>query len=152
MKTERRRQSIFSFNLRDCYDLVFSDPVFYDENIARIEYAIHQAVEDTKIQKKKNRADVRLAGTAITGGAIAGATAATLSVGGIAAVTFPLIFPAVGIATALVGGTVASKGKKASKKADDKEKIKRASSKIVHSDWLCEAFDEVRGNEDECEE
>lgn len=141
-----------NLNLRDCYDLVFSDPDFYDENITRIEYAMHQAVEDTKIQKKKNRAEAKLAGAAISGSAIAGTTAATLGVGGIASVTFPLMFPAVGIAAALVGGAVAAKGKKTSKKEDDKAKSKRASSKIVHSDWLCEAFDEIQENNADDEE
>ena len=86
---------------------------------------MHQAVEDTKIQKKKNRAEAKLAGAAISGSAIAGTTAATLGVGGIASVTFPLMFPAVGIAAALVGGAVAAKGKKTSRKEDDKAKSKK---------------------------
>lgn len=30
-----------NLNLRDCYDLVFSDPDFYEENLIRIEYAMH---------------------------------------------------------------------------------------------------------------
>lgn len=134
-----------NLNLRDCYDLVFSDPDFYEENLIRIEYAMHQAVEDTKIQKKKNRAEAKLTGSTLAGGTMAGTTAATLGVGGIAAATFPLMFPAVGI-TALVGGAVASSKGKSKKKELGKEKSKRASSKIVHSDWLCEAFDEIQEN------
>lgn len=134
-----------NLNLRDCYDLVFSDLDFYEKNLIRIEYAMHQAVEDTKIQKKKNRAAAKITGTALAGGTMAGTTAATLGVGGIAAATFPLMFPAAGIAVLVGGAVVASKGK--SKKAEfDKVKNKRASNKIVHSDWRCEAFDEIQEN------
>ena len=135
-----------NLNLRDCYDLVFSDPDFYEENIIRIEYAMHQAVEDTKIQKKKNRAKVKNTGTALVEGTIAGTTAATLGVGGIAAATFPLMFPVVGIAAALVGGAVVSTKGKSRKEDLAKTENKRASSQIVHSDWLCEAFNEMSEN------
>ena len=135
-----------NLNLRDCYDLVFSEPDFYEENITRIEYAMHQAVEDTKIQKKKNRVEAKLVGAAISGATMAGTTAATLGVGGIAAATFPLMFPAVGIAAALVGGAVASSKGKNKKEEITKVKSKRASSRIVHSKWLCEAFDAMQEN------
>lgn len=135
-----------NLNLRDCYDLVFSDPDFYEENITRIEYAMHQAVEDTKIQKKKNRAEAKITGAALTGGTMAGATAATLGVGGIAAATFPLMFPTVGIAAALVGGAMISTKGKNNKEEMAKAKNKRASGRIVHSDWLCEAFDSMQEN------
>ncbi|MDO4452718.1 MAG: hypothetical protein Q4B89_07875 [Lachnospiraceae bacterium] len=131
-----------NLNLRDCYDLIFSDLDFYEKNLARIEYAMHQAVEDTKIQKKKNKAEAKISGTSFATGTMAGTTAATLGVGGIAAATFPLMFPAAGIAALVGGAVVASKGKK--KKSElDKVKNKRASNKIVHSDWRCEAFDEI---------
>ncbi len=137
-----------NINLRDCYDLVFSDPEFYKKNIDRIEYAMYQAVEDTKTQKKRSKAEAKktLNEERTTGDAVAslqkaarqnvmlaaGATAATKSIGGIAAATFPMMFAAVSLAAA---GAIKAKQKK------EQEKVKRASHNVRHPDWMNEAFD-----------
>lgn len=138
-----------NINLRDCYDLVFSDPKFYEENKARIEYALYQAVEDTKIQKRKNRAEAKKANShktgvvgavtgAITGASatLAGTTAATIGIGGIAAATFPLLFP---VGAVITGMALASS--KSKKKSDPG--VTRESSKINYTEWMRVAFESV---------
>lgn len=132
-----------NLNLRDCYDLVFSDVEFYEENKARIEYAMHQAVEDTKIQKRKNRAEAKKKNSEkafVTASSLAGTTAATLGIGGVAAATFPLMFSAVGVAVALGAANIK---KNAKKQEENISKSERASSMIHHTDWLSEVFDAV---------
>ena len=138
-----------NINLRDCYDLVFSDVDFYKKNKDRIEYALYQMVEDTKVYKRKKRADIKkalqtggmvegfIAGGAVTGSAaaLAGATATTAAIGGIAAATFPVMF-AVG---AVIGGkALATKEKKKNLGSKDNN---RASARIEHSSWMREAFE-----------
>ena len=44
-----------NINLHDCYNLVFCEPNFYEENIERIELAIYWILEDVKLYKKQNR-------------------------------------------------------------------------------------------------
>lgn len=159
-----------NINLRDCYDLVFSEPSFYIENRNRIDFAIQKAVEDTKLYKQKIRAEIKkekrkirnmesagtagvIAGsamgammsTSVTTGALslAGATSTTLAVGGIAAATFPMIFPLVGIAAATAGTIIHSQGrpKDGKKSKHGKNSVtQRASNTIVHSDWIAEAL------------
>ena len=131
-----------NLNLRDCYDLVFSDPDFYKNNIARVEYALHQAVEDTKIQKRKNRAEAKKKSeNNKKGPSLAGTTAMTIGIGGIAAATFPLSFSVSGATIgATTIGTVASKKK--IKKKHDEQMLPRASNEIKSKAWLSEVFDE----------
>ncbi len=128
-----------NINLRDCYDLVFSEPEFYEENRDRIEYAIYQAVEDTKKQKKITRTEAKKAGKP-SAPIVAGATATTVGIGGIAALTFPLIFPLVGAA---VGGMVIAKAMTKEKRKDNSNIDKRASSSIKHSKWMQDAFETI---------
>lgn len=109
-----------NLNLRDCYDLVFSDPAFYRENISRIEYAIYQTVEDTKKQKKKNRMDAKK--DAVGSGnldvlKLVGTTIATVAVGGVAAATFPMFFSPV-LGSMIVSTAVKTAVVKAGKKND----------------------------------
>ncbi len=156
------RKNRENINLIDCYDLVYSDPKFYEENRARIEYAMHQAVEDTKIQKRKNRAmqkekknlknedrfsissDIGIA----SGSSLAGATAATMAIGGVASATFPLFFPLVAVGAAVVGAAAIKMSKKdGNKNEKDKEQsllqCNRASNTIFsaeYSPWLMEAL------------
>lgn len=143
---EEYRKNPENINLRDCYDLVFSDPTFYDEHRDRVEYAMYQAVEDTKTQKKKNRADAKKANSALSaaGGSLVGATAATVGIGGIATATFPLMFPIVG--AALVGTAVAVSTRK---KKSEVAHHERASSNVMHPCWMSEAFDVAENSSEE---
>lgn len=142
---EEYRQNPENINLRDCYDLVFSDPIFYDEHKDRVEYAMYQAVEDTKTQKKKNRADAKKANSTLSaaGGSLVGATAATVGIGGIAAATFPLMFPIVG--SAIAGAAMAA----STKKRRNEVAHERASSNVSHPSWMTEAFDAAENNSEE---
>ena len=127
-----------NINLRDCYDLVFSDPNFYKENKDRIEYAIYQAVEDTKRQIKKNRADAKKNGLKSKIQLIT-ATEATLAVGGVAAATFPMAFPLLplGMSALLLKDTM----KKINKNSQNiQPKQNRASEKLFHPKWMSEVI------------
>ncbi len=130
-----------NINLRDCYDLVFSDHEFYKANEKKIKYALYQMVEDTKNHKKKSSMEARKSGKSLTASSYStGATAATLAAGGIAAMEFPLVFPA--IVGAVIGGTIAA-AKEKKKNKDSNVTSKRASQKIIHSDWMSEAFEHI---------
>lgn len=133
-----------NINLRDCYDLVFSEPDFYKKNIQKIEYAMHQAVEDTKIQKRKNRAEAKKNTAIAAGTTLAGATTATIAIGGIAATIFPLVFPVIGVAAtgAMVSNSI-------SKEKEQKANLERASNEVKRASWLSQAFEAKETNTNE---
>lgn len=143
-----------NLNLRDCYDMVFSDPEFYEENVARIEFAIHQAVEDTKIQKRKNRAEAKKSAdstskdiAAVPTKTFAGTTAATMGIGGIAAATFPLMFPMIGAVAA--AGILAENQKARAKKEEQMPPVTRTSEELKQTSWLSQAFEAIEKKSDE---
>ena len=130
-----------NINLRDCYDLVFSDASFYLAEKDRIEFAIYQALEDAKSVRKqakkiarKNKTDGAILDAAKTAVVCAGATSATLAIGGIATATFPTVFPVM-LGTALA--TVTHKMINVGEKTDHSN---RASNDIKHPKWLEEAL------------
>lgn len=152
-----------NINLRDCYDLIFSDPDFFYDNIDKVEYALNQAVEDTKLQKKRLRYDQRKNNSDKSKSSktkfMMGATAATIGIGGIAALFFPFAFPGAATAAALsavvahpagaaaaaaTASAIASidtvKNKvKGNQNKSNKLELERASNNITHSGWLSEA-------------
>ena len=143
-----------NINLIDCYDIVFSDQVFYDKNIQKINFAIEKMITDVNEYKKEKRAEIRREGgkekkkssKCVTSGMLVGATLGTIAVGGIACVVFPGFIPIGGMIIASRGLTGAvSKGashaindvgeKRRTKKRRE-GKINRASEKLRHTDWL----------------
>ena len=131
-----------NINLRDCYDMVFSDPIFFKDNKERVEYAIYQAVEDTKKHVKLERKLNKKRGKNLV--CKAGATSATLAIGGVAAAVFPMMFSAaliplgIGVAAALKKKNNAD-GKDNSSNAN---KIpERPSQSIIHAAWLSDIIE-----------
>ena len=98
------------------------------------------------LKKKKNRISAKKSGIDSSKVSyVAGATAATVAIGGIAAATFPLAFPT--IVGAVISSTIMSASKKEKKAISSKNTSKRASEQICYTRWMSEAFEAVEENE-----